>query len=70
MDFVSDVYDQAVGPLLIEPEKNTESTQVRYDSEAEYKEWLKEAKVKFAKVIHKDINKIALLNEKEVKEIK
>ena len=36
----------------------------------EYKEWLKEAKVKFAKVIHNDINKIALLNEKEVKEIK
>ena len=36
----------------------------------EYKEWLKEAKVKFAKVIHKDINKIALLNKKEVKEIK
>jgi len=36
----------------------------------EYKEWLKEAKVKFAKVSHKDINKIALLNDKEVKEIK
>ena len=36
----------------------------------EYKKWLKEAKVKFAKVTDKDINKIALLNEKEVKEIK
>ncbi len=41
MDFASDIYDQAVGPMLIEPEKNTESTQGRYDSEAEYKEWLK-----------------------------
>jgi cytochrome c oxidase subunit 2 len=37
--------------------------------EDEYKEWLKEAKVKFAKIKHKDVNKIALLNEKEVKEM-
>ena len=37
--------------------------------EDEYKEWLKEAKVKFAKITHKDVNKIALLNEKEVKEM-
>ena len=36
----------------------------------EYNEWLKEAKVKFAKISYKDINKIALLNEKEVKEMK
>lgn len=36
----------------------------------EYKEWLKEAKVKFAKISYKEINKIALLNEKEVKEMK
>ena len=36
----------------------------------EYKEWLKEAKVKFAKITHKDVNKIVLLNEKEVKEMK
>ena len=37
--------------------------------EDEYKKWLKEAKVKFAKITHKDVNKIALLNEKEVKEM-
>ena len=36
----------------------------------EYNEWLKEAKVKFAKISYKDINKIALLNEKEIKEMK
>ena len=36
----------------------------------EYNDWLKEAKVKFAKISYKDINKIALLNEKEVKEMK
>ena len=36
----------------------------------EYKEWLKEAKVKFAKNITKEINKYALLEKKEVKEIK
>ena len=29
VDFVSDIYDQAVGPMLLEPEKNTESTQGR-----------------------------------------
>ena len=37
--------------------------------EDEYKKWLKEAKVKFAKITHKDVNKIALLNEKKVKEM-
>jgi len=36
----------------------------------EYKEWLKEAKVKFAKNTSKEINKFALLEKKEVKEIK
>ena len=36
----------------------------------EYKEWLKEAKVKFAKNTLQDINKYALLEKKEVKEIK
>ena len=36
----------------------------------EYKEWLKEAKVKFAKNTLKEINKYALLEKKEVKEIK
>ena len=36
----------------------------------EYKNWLKEAKVRFAKITHKDINKIALISEKEFKEIK
>ncbi len=36
----------------------------------EYKEWLKEAKVKFAKNTSKEINKYALLKKKEVKEIK
>ncbi len=36
----------------------------------EYNEWLKEAKVKFAKNTLKEINKYALLEKKEVKEIK
>ena len=36
----------------------------------EYKQWLKEAKVKFAKNTLKEINKYALLEKKEVKEIK
>ena len=36
----------------------------------EYKEWLKEAKVKFAKNKVENINKFALLEKKEVKEIK
>ena len=36
----------------------------------EYKEWLKEAKVKFAKNKVEKINKFALLEKKEVKEIK
>ena len=36
----------------------------------EYKEWLKVAKVKFAKNTLKEINKYALLEKKEVKEIK
>ena len=41
VDFVTDIYDQAVGPILIDTEKNTESTQSRYDSDGEYKELLK-----------------------------
>ena len=36
----------------------------------EYKEWLKEAKVKFANVQEANFNKIALLDKKEIKEIK
>ena len=36
----------------------------------EYEVWLKEAKVKFASITNKGINKIALLNKKEVKELK
>ena len=36
----------------------------------EYKEWLKEAKVKFAKNTSKESDKFALLEKKEVKEIK
>jgi heme/copper-type cytochrome/quinol oxidase subunit 2 len=36
----------------------------------EYEEWLKEAKVKFANNPIKENNKIALLEKKEVKEIK
>ena len=36
----------------------------------EYEVWLKEAKVKFASITKKDINKIALLDKKEVKELK
>ena len=36
----------------------------------EYEVWLKEAKLKFASITNKDINKIALLNKKEVKELK
>ena len=36
----------------------------------EYKEWLKEAKVKFANKPMKENRKIALLEKKEVKEIK
>ena len=36
----------------------------------EYEEWLKEAKVKFANLENKDIKKIALLDKKEIKEIK
>jgi hypothetical protein len=41
VDFVSDICDQAVGPMLIDPEKNIESTQSHYDSDGEYKELLK-----------------------------
>ena len=36
----------------------------------EYEVWLKEAKVKFASITNKDINKIALLDKEEVKELK
>ena len=36
----------------------------------EYNEWLKEAKIKFAKNTLEEINKYALLEKKEVKEIK
>jgi heme/copper-type cytochrome/quinol oxidase subunit 2 len=36
----------------------------------EYKEWLREAKVKFAKNTVEKNNKFALLEKKEVKEIK
>ena len=36
----------------------------------EYEVWLKEAKVKFASIPKKGINKIALLDKKEVKELK
>jgi heme/copper-type cytochrome/quinol oxidase subunit 2 len=36
----------------------------------EYKEWLKEAKVKFANVKQTNYNKFALLDKKEIKEIK
>ena len=36
----------------------------------EYEVWLKEAKLKFASITNKDINKIALLDKKEVKELK
>lgn len=36
----------------------------------EYKEWLKEAKVKFANVKQTNFNKFALLDKKEIKEIK
>ena len=36
----------------------------------EYETWLKEAKVKFAYISDKDTNKIALLDQKKVKEIK
>jgi cytochrome c oxidase subunit 2 len=36
----------------------------------EYETWLKEAKVKFAYIVDKDTNKIALLDQKKVKEIK
>ena len=36
----------------------------------EYKEWLKEAKVKFANVQQTNVNKIALLDKKVIKEIK
>ena len=36
----------------------------------EYEVWLKKAKVKFASITNKDINKIALLDKKEVKELK
>ena len=36
----------------------------------EFKEWLKEAKVKFANVQQTNFNKIALLDKKEIKEIK
>ena len=36
----------------------------------EYKDWLKEAKIKFAKNPINEINKIASLEKKEVKEIK
>ena len=36
----------------------------------EYEVWLKEAKVKFASITNKDINKIALLDKNEVRELK
>jgi cytochrome c oxidase subunit 2 len=36
----------------------------------EYEVWLKEAKVKFASITKKGVNKIALLDKKEVKELK
>jgi cytochrome c oxidase subunit 2 len=36
----------------------------------EYETWLKEAKVKFANIVDKETNKIALLDQKKVKEIK
>ena len=36
----------------------------------EYKQWLKEAKVRFAKAEETNFNKIALLEKKEIKEIK
>ena len=36
----------------------------------EYETWLKEAKVKFAYIVDKGTNKIALLDQKKVKEIK
>jgi len=36
----------------------------------EYEVWLKEAKVKFASITKKGINKVALLDKKEVKELK
>ena len=36
----------------------------------EYKQWLKEAKVKFANAEETNLNKIALLEKKEIKEIK
>ena len=36
----------------------------------EYEVWLKEAKVKFASITNKGTNKIALLDKKEVKELK
>ena len=36
----------------------------------EYKEWLKQAKVKFAKNLTNENSKIVLLEKKEVKEIK
>ena len=36
----------------------------------EYEEWLKKAKVKFANIENKDNKKIALLDRKEIKEIK
>ena len=36
----------------------------------EYEVWLKDAKVKFASITNKGINKIALLDKKEVKGIK
>ena len=36
----------------------------------EYETWLKEAKVKFAYIVDKDTKKIALLDQKKVKEIK
>ena len=36
----------------------------------EYENWLKQAKVKFAYISDKDTNKIALLDQKKVKEIK
>ncbi len=36
----------------------------------EYQQWLKEAKVKFANTKQSDFNKIALLDKKEIKEIK
>jgi cytochrome c oxidase subunit 2 len=36
----------------------------------EYQQWLKEAKVKFANTKQSDFNKIALLDKKDIKEIK